>query len=262
MAWTLTALGAALFAMIVQVARTPDTQAGPEPVRYGYQIVNIYPHDPDAFTQGLLVRDGDLFESTGRYGESTLRRVRLETGEVVQQVALARRYFGEGLVDWGDRLIQLTWTENTAFVYDLHTFDLLDTFRYRGEGWGITHDGTRLIMSDGTPDLRFLDPETFTETGRLRVTERGRPVPDLNELEMVRGDLLANVWGSDEIVIIDLSTGHVTGRIDLSGLLSHVEHGREVDVLNGIAWDEAQDRLFVTGKLWPALFEIRLERQP
>jgi glutaminyl-peptide cyclotransferase len=263
MMWMAAMLGATCLAMIAQSACTPEAPTGDAPAWYDYRIVHIHPHDPEAFTQGLLFRDGDLFESTGLYGESTLRRVRLETGEVLQRHALARRYFGEGLVDWGDRLIQLTWQENTALVYDLATFELVETFAYRGQGWGITHDGRRLIMSDGTAELRFLDPDTFTEIGRLRVTEHGQPVPNLNELEMVRGDLLANVWGSDEIVIIDLDTGHVTGRIDLRGILSAVDHDRNtVDVLNGIAWDEEGERLFVTGKLWPALFEIELVRRP
>jgi glutaminyl-peptide cyclotransferase len=253
-------LGAALAAVFVQTGRSADQAAGPEPVRVGYRVVNVYPHDPEAFTQGLVFRDGDLFESTGQYGRSSLRRVRLESGEVIQERRLERRYFGEGLTDWDSRLIQLTWQENAAFVYDLETFALLRTFRYRGEGWGLTHDGRRLVMSDGTSELRFLDPETFVESGRLRVTERGRPLPYLNELEMVRGELLANVWGSDDIFIIDLESGHVTGRVDLSNLLPPADRAGRVDVLNGIAYDAEGDRLFVTGKLWPKLFEIRLVR--
>jgi glutaminyl-peptide cyclotransferase len=227
---------------------------------YGYEIVNVYPHDPDAFTQGLVYRDGYLFESTGRNGRSSLRKVRLETGEVVQRHDVDRRYFAEGLAGWGDRLVQLTYQTNVAFVYERSSFRLLKTFDYPGEGWGLTHDGRQLIMSDGTPRLRFLDPETFKETGRVLVSDPSGPVEDLNELEVVKGDVYANVWLTDRIAIITPGSGRVTGWIDLSGLL----RGRNVDadaVLNGIAYDAARDRLFVTGKLWPRLFEIRLRRR-
>jgi glutaminyl-peptide cyclotransferase len=260
MAWLIAAVGATLVAVFLQAGRGLEPQVA-VPV-YGYEVVNVYPHDPDAFTQGLLFRDGVLYESTGLYGESTLRRVRLDTGEVLQERRLERRYFGEGLVDWNNRLIQLTWQENTAFVYDIETFAVIGRHSYRGEGWGLTHDGERLIMSDGSSELRFLAPDTFAETGRLRVTEDGRPVHYLNELAMVRGEIFANVWGSDHIFIIDPQTGAVTARVDLSDLLSPAERVPPVDVLNGIAYDAGGDRLFVTGKRWPKLFEIRLERQP
>ncbi len=226
---------------------------------YDYEIVNTYPHDPSAFTQGLIYRDGYLFESTGLYGGSSLRKVRLKTGEIVQSKMIHSEYFGEGLTDWGDRLVQLTWKSNTGFVYDALTFELKKTFRYSGEGWGLTRDNDRLIMSDGTSSLRFLDPETMRETGRLEVTDNGLPVSMLNELEMVKGQIFANVYYTYEIVIISPQSGHVIGRISLVGLTEKFKMSKEVNVLNGIAYDPEGDRLFVTGKRWPKLFEIRLK---
>jgi glutaminyl-peptide cyclotransferase len=240
-------------------ARMPSNQRASVPL-YGYEVVNSYPHDPQAFTQGLLYRDGVLFESTGRNGQSSVRKVRLETGEVLQKYDVDRRYFAEGLASWGDRLVQLTYQTNVAFVYDRATFRLLKTFNYVGEGWGLTQDGRRLIMSDGTPRLRFLDPETFRETGRVTVKDPSGPIEDLNELEVVKGEVYANVWLTDRIAMIAPDSGRVTGWIDLSGLMP----SRSLDtdaVLNGIAYDATRDRLFVTGKLWPRLFEIRLKRR-
>lgn len=222
-----------------------------------YEVVNTFPHDRGAFTQGLLYRDGFLYESTGLHGRSGVRKVVLETGTVIQQRSLEKEYFGEGLADWNGTLIQLTWQNRIGFVFDLDTLEPTRSFGYEGEGWGLTHDGRRLIMSDGTPALRFLDPETLRETGRVDVTYEGKPLPGLNELEMIDGAVFANVWGSQWIVRIDPDSGRVTGRMNLSGLLPVEERGR-VDVLNGIAWDAEKRRLFVTGKLWPALFEIRL----
>ena len=222
-----------------------------------YEVIASYRHDGDAFTQGLLFRDGFLYESTGRNGRSSLRKVRLETGEVVQQRSVEARYFAEGLVDWRNRLIQLTWDTNVAFVYDLGTFALQSTFAYPGEGWGLTHDGKRLIMSDGTPSLRFLDPETFKELGRLPVTDGGSPVDDLNELEFIDGRIYANVWLTDRIAVIDPASGHVTSWIDLAALRPRSLLNPDA-VLNGIAYDAAGKRLLVTGKLWPQLFHIRL----
>lgn len=236
-------------------------QAAPA-ASYGYRVVNAYPHDSRAYTQGLIYRDGVLYESTGLNGRSTLRKVRLETGEVLQEHRLEAKYFGEGLTDWNGRLIQLTWQTNVGFVYDLATFKPVGQFTYPGEGWGITHDGTRLIMSDGHPNgqLRFLDPASFTERGRLTVRDQGRPVSNLNELEFVNGEIFANIYQTDRIARIDPASGRVTGWIDLAGLLAPADRAG-VDVLNGIAYDAAGDRLFVTGKLWPRLFEIRLERR-
>jgi glutamine cyclotransferase len=228
---------------------------------YDYEVVNVYPHDPGAFTQGLLFRDGFLFESTGRQGHSTVRKVRLPTGEVLQERVVDASYFAEGLTDWKDSLVQLTWRAGVGFVYDLETFALRRVFRYPGEGWGLARCGGRLVMSDGTPVLRFLDPETLVETGRVSVAASGKPIGNLNELEVVRGKVFANVWQTDQIVIIDPRNGMVTGRIDLEGLLTPKERNRSAGVLNGIAYDSAGDRLFVTGKLWPRLFEIRLRQR-
>jgi glutamine cyclotransferase len=222
-----------------------------------YQLVKSYPHDPQAFTQGLVYLDGFLYEGTGLNGQSTIRKVRLETGEVLQQRRLDAQYFGEGITVWKKTLLQLTWQSEVGFVYDLASFEPVRTFNYRGEGWGLTHDGRRLIMSDGTPTLRFLDPVSFEETGRLTVKEGSVPVDDLNELEWVKGEILANVWQSRRLARINPKTGQVAAWIDLTGLLSPRE-AAGTDVMNGIAHDAAGDRLFVTGKLWPRVFEIRV----
>jgi glutaminyl-peptide cyclotransferase len=233
-------------------------QAPPVAPVYGYEVAREYPHDPEAFTQGLIFRDGFLFESTGQLGRSTLRKVRLETGEVIQRHALANDIFGEGLTDWGSQLIQLTWVTNIGFVYDLASFRELRRFSYAGEGWGITQDGKRLIMSDGSPNLRILDPSTFEEQSRLNVHDHNGSVDDLNELEFVKGSVFANVWLTERIAIISPDNGRVTGWVDLTGLRPR-QGAPGDDVLNGIAYDAAGDRLFVTGKLWPKLFEIRLK---
>jgi glutamine cyclotransferase len=231
------------------------------PAVYGYRIVNVYPHDSRAYTQGLLYHDGFLFESTGLYGRSTLRKVRLESGDVIQQHPLEAKYFAEGLTDWGDRLIQLTWRSSIGFVYDLRTFVVWREFSYLGEGWGLTHDRYRLIMSDGSSNLRFLDPATFKEIGRVSVRDRGEPVENLNELEFVGSHVYANVWHTDRIAIIEPRSGQVIGWIHLGGLMPDRYRVNPEAVLNGIAYDAAGDRLFVTGKLWSKLFEIRLERR-
>jgi glutaminyl-peptide cyclotransferase len=223
-----------------------------------YRVVKAYPHDTSAYTQGLIYRDGFLYESTGRNGLSRLRKVRLETGEVVQERRVDQAHFAEGLADWKDQLVQLTWQSNIAFVYDFASFAPRRTHSYSGEGWGLTHDGKRFILSDGTNQLRFLDPETFREMGSIAVLDGQTPVRDLNELEYIRGEIYANVWHTDRIARISPETGRVIRWIDLRGLMSG---GYKLDseaVLNGIAYDAARNRLFVTGKLWPRIFEIEV----
>jgi glutaminyl-peptide cyclotransferase len=224
----------------------------------GYRIVHTYPHDPQAYTQGLLFKDGHLYESTGLNGRSSLRMVDLETGRVLQSAPLEAKYFAEGLATWGSTLIQLTWRSHIAFVYDQFSFRQLRTFNYDGEGWGLAQDGRSLILSDGTSTLRFFDPLTFHETRRIVVKDHNHPVTDLNELEFVRGQIYANVWHTDRIARISPATGRVLGWIDLSGLLPANERSDPEAVLNGIAYDPTHDRLFVTGKLWPSLFEIKV----
>ncbi len=228
---------------------------------HSYRIVNSYPHDPYAYTQGLVIQDGVLYEGTGLHGRSSLRRVHLETGKVRQLYRLPYRYYGEGLTVYGDRLIQLTWKSRTGFVYDKNSFELLRTFTYATEGWGITSDGRRLIMSDGTANLYFLDPESFEEIHRIEVHDRGSLVTRLNELEYIRGEIFANVWRTDRIARISAETGRVTGWIDLGGLSRTYQRGQD-DVLNGIAYDAQTGRLFITGKLWPKLFEIEVIPPP
>jgi glutamine cyclotransferase len=232
----------------------------PAPERLeSFEIVHTYPRDAKAFTQGLIYVDGHLYESTGLTGRSSLRMVDLATGNVLQSHDLPAQYFGEGLTDWGSTLIQLTWTSHLAFVYDRFSFSVQRTFSYEGEGWGLTHDQTQLIMSDGTSYLRFLDPKTFRMKRRLHVVdEAGRGVENLNELEYIHGEIYANVWQTDQIVRISPLTGKVVGRIDLAGLIDKSELQGSGAVLNGIAYDSAHDRLFVTGKLWPKLFEIKV----
>jgi glutamine cyclotransferase len=236
---------------------TQPTISYPAPV-VGYRIVNTYPHDPRAFTQGLVFADGVLYEGTGLRGQSSLKKVDLKTGNILQARQLPARFFGEGITIYGNRVIQLTWRARVGFVYDMQTFQLLDTFNYPTEGWGITHDGRSLIMSDGTSTLYFLDPQTFREVGRLEVHTRDGPVSRLNELEYVQGEIYANVWKTDRIARISPQTGEVVGWIDLEGLLRPEDRNSRIDVLNGIAYDVKNDRLFVTGKLWPKLFEIEL----
>lgn len=224
-----------------------------------YRIVHTYPHDANAFTQGLIYLDGRLYESTGLNGRSSIRMVDLSTGRVLQKYDLPVEYFGEGLTDWGSNLIQLTWKAQKGFVYDRFSFSLLRTFEYEGEGWGLTHDGTQLIMSDGTAFLRFLDPKSFRETRRIHVTdETGQAIENLNELEYIHGEIYANIWGTDKIVRISPRTGKILGWIDLSGLIDKSALVGPEAVLNGIAYDATGDHLFVTGKLWPKLFEIKV----
>ena len=228
------------------------------PVQYGYRVVNVYPHDPTAFTQGLVCANGYFYEGTGGRGASSLRKVDRETGELLKALQLPAQYFGEGITIWGDSIIQLTYQSRIGFVYDKETFQLRRTFSYATEGWGLTHDGRHLIMSDGTATLHFLDPETFEEVMQLEVCDNDTPVTQLNELEFVEGTIYANVWPTDRIVMIAPESGQIVGWIDLTGLLKDTGYYRPVDVLNGIAYDESGERLFVTGKRWPQLFEVEL----
>jgi glutamine cyclotransferase len=254
----------ATFLLLVICAGSLSTTAN-QPFSHpteGYRVVHTYVHDSKAFTQGLVYVDGHLYESTGRNGSSSIRMVDLSTGRILQHYDLPAEYFGEGLTDWGSSLVQLTWKAHKGFVYDRFSFTLLKTFAYAGEGWGLTHDDKQLIMSDGTSYLRFLDPQTFRETKRLPVIdETGHALQNLNELEYVHGEIYANIWQTDKIVRISPRTGKVLGWIDLSGLIDKRELSDSDAVLNGIAYDSMGDRLFVTGKLWPKLFEIRIVPQ-
>lgn len=225
---------------------------------YTYQVKNTYPHDQSAFTEGLVFEDGVLYEGTGLYKYSNLRKVELETGKLLQVRELPNQYFGEGITIYENKIIQLTWKSHLGFVYDKYNFELLQEFHYPSEGWGITYDGNCLIMSDGTSALHFLDPETFEEVSRIEVYENDIPITKINELEYVQGEIFANIWLTDRIARISPLTGQVTGWIDLKGILSPDDCSEKVDVLNGIAYDEKNNRLWVTGKFWPKLFEIEL----
>ena len=225
---------------------------------YTTRALKTYPHDPQAFTQGLVYEDGFLYESTGLHGRSSLRKVALTSGAVLQSKSIAEEYFAEGITILEDRIIQLTWQSGTAFVYDKKTFKLLDKFQYDGEGWGITHDGTRLIMSDGTDKLRFIDPHTFAEYHSIYVLDGDTSVTNLNELEYIDGSIYANVWETTKIAIISPDTGLVTSWIDLAGLYDPKGWAADAKVPNGIARDKKNNRLFVTGKLWPNIYQIKL----
>ena len=241
---------------VVPTATTAQVQ---DPPIDTFEVVATYPHDPDAFIQGLVYQDGIFYEGTGLRGRSSLRKVDPASGDVTQGIDLPAQDFGEGIAIFGDKLYQLTWQENTGYIYDKDSFELLDTWTYPGEGWGLTTDGQQLIMSDGTNVLRFLDPSTLAETRRVEVLDpQGRALTNLNELEYVNGEVYANIWQTDWIARIDPATGQIRGLIDLRGLLPAEDRTQPVDVLNGIAYDPASDHLFVTGKLWPKLFEIDL----
>jgi glutamine cyclotransferase len=225
---------------------------------YTFKIINTYPHDPEAFTQGLDFENGTLYEGTGLYGKSSLRKIDLETGKILQIRNLSSEFFGEGVSVFGNRIIQLTWKANIGFIYDKNTFDLLHEFNYSTEGWGVTHDGNRIIISDGTDTLYFLDPETYEVVDEIKVFDETGPVTRLNELEYIQGEIYANVWQTDRIAVISPQTGEVTRWIELDGLQSEEDNVGSAGVLNGIAYDEKNNRLIVTGKLWPKIFEIEL----
>jgi glutamine cyclotransferase len=243
-----------LFALSICLASAAAAQT-----TYTYRVVHAYPHDSQAFTQGIIYLNGHLYESTGIQGRSSLREEDLETGRILKYQALSSRYFGEGLTNWGNTLVQLTWQSHTALIYDLNTFRFLRTLHYPYEGWGLTQDGKNLILSDGSSKLYFLDPATFREVRRINVTDHGAPVDQLNELEFIHGEIYANIWHKDRIARIAPATGKVVGWIDLTGLLPPGSVTDPEAVLNGIAYDSVHDRLFVTGKLWPKIFEIKLE---
>jgi glutamine cyclotransferase len=239
---------------ISQAAATNDTT----PV-YSYEIVHTFPHDREAFTQGLVFFDGYLYESTGLNGQSTLRKVDLTSGKVLQQTSMSAEYFGEGIAILDEKIFHLTWQNHTGFVYDLKTFNQEMMFSYPTEGWGFATDGQSLIMSDGTDKLYFLDPKTLQTQHSISVSDQGQPVARLNELEYIKGEIFANVWGTDFVVRINPSNGHVAGVINFAGLLAPTDRDGRTDVLNGIAYDAAGDRLLVTGKCWPKLFEVKLK---
>ena len=234
---------------------------GGRPPVYGFKVVRSFPHDPEAFTQGLFFSGGHLYEGTGLNGKSSLRKIDLNTGKILQVVDISREYFGEGIALVRNRIVQLTWRSRKGFVYEKNSFRRIGEFHYETEGWGITFDGHYLIMSDGTAVLRFLDPKTFTVMRSVNVTAGEFPVGYLNELEFIRGEVYANVWGKDLIAIIAPATGRITGWIDLTGLRGRLAAGSRAEVLNGIAYDERHSRLFVTGKFWPKVFEIRIFRK-
>jgi glutamine cyclotransferase len=239
--------------------RASKKRQNPEPpVRHDYKIVATYPHDPEAYTQGLFWNDGALVESTGEYGRSTLRRVALETGEVKHKITLGDRSFGEGAAIVGNRIYQLTWQEGVCFVYDAATFALTGQFSYRGEGWGLTTDGELLYMSDGTPNITVRDPATFNEQRTIVVRNQGRTLQYINELEWIDGRIWANVYLTNEIIIIDPADGRVEGIVDLSNIISQLEVTWSTDVMNGIAYDPATKRTWITGKNWNKLFEIKI----
>ena len=243
---------------------SPDSTSGTPAARtpvYVADVVQEWPHDRKAFTQGLVWHDGKLFESTGQVGESSIREVELQTGRVIRKRDVPAPYFGEGIVLFGDNLYEITWKHETAFVYDWKTFAPKGQFKYTGEGWGLTTDGTSLIMSDGSAVIRFRDPTSFAAKDSITVKDHGEPVANLNELEWIKGEIWANVWQSDQIARINPKTGDVTGWVDLKGILPTLDRSGDEDVLNGIAYDAAQDRLFVTGKLWPKLYEIKLKQR-
>jgi glutaminyl-peptide cyclotransferase len=248
-------------AMVACSCTSSTTEAGGIPV-YTYQVVNTYPHDVDAFTEGLFYYNGFLYESTGLNGKSSIRKVKLETGEVVLKRDLSEDYFGEGIIKWKDKLYEMTWQNQIGFIYNFETFAPEGQFHYPGEGWAFTTDGKRIIMDDGTPEIRFWNPDTLKEEGRLLVTADGVPVKNINEMEWVNGEIYANIWETDRIARIDPKTGKVVGWIDCTDLLPPSQRTPGSDsVLNGIAYDSEKGRLFVTGKNWPKLFEIRVVKK-
>lgn len=262
-------LALSMFCLQCNGGSNPNTNAAPPANRaaenavvpkYGYEIVNIWAHDPNAFTQGLVFLDGRMIESTGQEGRSSLRNVELQTGKVLKKVDVPEPYFAEGVTLLNNKIYQLTWQHQHGFIYDAQSFAKLGEFRYDGEGWGLTTDGRSLILSDGSNRIRFIDPDSFRVTKTIAVMDGKQPVNELNELEFVNGEIYANIWHDDRIAAIDPQTGRVTAWIDLTGLLQPGDAPDPEAVLNGIAYDQSSNRLFVTGKLWPRLFEIKIKR--
>ncbi|WP_372785857.1 glutaminyl-peptide cyclotransferase [Phenylobacterium sp.] len=245
------------FAACLVLALSSGAAEAAVPIQ-GYRVMAVYPHDDQAYTEGLFYLHGLLYESTGIEGRSTIRKVRLKDGAVLKSQSIAPNLFGEGIVNWGGQIISLTWRSQVGFRWDLNSFARKATFHYPGEGWALTQDGQHLIMSDGTPSLRVLDPVTFREIRRIKVTADGQPVFNLNELEWVKGEILANIWQTNQIARIDPRTGAVKAWIDLTGIPETARPADADAVLNGIAYDQEHDRLFITGKNWPHLYEIRL----
>ena len=254
----LTGIMIILCIIIFNFACTIPTNADAEISSLSYQVLEVYPHDVKAFTQGLVWKDGLLYEGTGLYGSSSLRKTDLKTGKILQQITLSDNFFGEGITIFKDRIYQLTWKEQTGFVYYLETFQLSETFSYEHEGWGITHDGENLIVSDGTPILRFIDPVTLKEIKQIEVFEKEKPVFMINELEYINGKIYANIWQTDLIAVIDSESGKVISWLDLSDILKPDDENGKIDVLNGIAFDPENEHLLITGKLWPKVFRIKI----
>lgn len=245
-------------------AAVPTATATPAPAAipvYTYEVVATYPHDPKAYTQGLVILDGTLYESTGQYGESSLRKVELKKGKVKKKLDVPGQYFAEGMTILNGKIYQLTWQQGKCFVYDLKDFKLEGEFSYEGEGWGLTTDGQSLILSDGSNQLRFIDPATFRVTRTINVAHDGEPLGEINELEYIHGEIYANVWKTDRIARIDPQTGRVLAWIDMAGIRPEETLGNVENVLNGIAYDQEHERLYVTGKRWPKLFEIKLKKK-
>jgi glutaminyl-peptide cyclotransferase len=223
-----------------------------------YEIIDIFPHDSKSFTQGLVWKDGLLYEGTGLYGSSSLRKIDPETGRILKQIALKDNFFGEGITIFEDAIYQLTWKEQIGFIYDVETFRLLKTFSYEHEGWGITHNGECLIISDGSSILRFIDPSTMEEIRQIKVHENQKLIDQINELEYIQGRVFANIWQTDKIAIINPETGEILSWLDLTTIKDLLETNQKIDVLNGIAYDSNDDELFITGKFWPNLFKIKI----
>ena len=257
--YPLTGILVILFIIGCNIACTIPTEADAEISSLSCQVLEVHPYDTDAYTQGLVWQDGFLYVGTGLYGSSSLRKTDLETGKILQQITLSDNFFGEGITIFEDRIYQLTWKEQTGFVYDLETFQLLEIFSYEHEGWGITHDGESLIISDGTSLLRFVNPFTFQEIKQIEVFENEKPVFRINELEYVKGKIYANIWQTDKIAMIDAESGKVNNWLDLAEISNLVKiDNSEINVLNGIAYNRDKDYFFITGKLWPKVFKIKI----